>query len=83
MDSWLGSTKRSLIMSWGPPARTTSDGGTGEVLIYANQAYDAYNRISYYKYTMFYVYPGGTIYHWLTRTERVPPQQVNVDFYPH
>jgi hypothetical protein len=72
-----------LILSWGPPARTTSDGGSGEVLIYASTVYDAYNRISYYKYTMFYIYSGGTIYHWLTKSGRIPPQQMDVDVYLH
>lgn len=35
MNSWLGSTKQNLIMSWGPPDRIASDGGTGEILVYA------------------------------------------------
>ena len=39
MDSWLGHSKQELIMKWGPPARTASDGGTGEILVYAQQVY--------------------------------------------
>lgn len=35
MNSWLGSIKHKLILSWGPPARTASNVGTAEILIYA------------------------------------------------
>jgi hypothetical protein len=39
MNSWVGSTKQNLIMSWGPPLRTTDDGAGGEILVYAKQVY--------------------------------------------
>jgi hypothetical protein len=39
MDSWIGSSKKDLIMSWGPPDRIASDGGDGEILVYAKQVY--------------------------------------------
>jgi hypothetical protein len=39
MDSWIGSSKKDLIMNWGPPDRTASDGSGGEILIYAKQVY--------------------------------------------
>jgi len=34
MDSWMGSTKAELILEWGTPTQTTSDGQGGEILIY-------------------------------------------------
>jgi hypothetical protein len=34
MDSWIGSHQSDLIASWGPPARTASDGKGGTILIY-------------------------------------------------
>lgn len=34
MSSWMGSPQSSLIMSWGPPTRSTSDGAGGTILIY-------------------------------------------------
>ena len=34
MDSWMGSQKSALILSWGPPTRTESDGNGGEILVY-------------------------------------------------
>lgn len=83
MDSWLGAPKKSLIMQLGPPDRVASDGSNGEILIYGAQYYNAYYRITTYRYTMYFVYPGGTIYHWLIKEGRVPPQQMDVDMYIH
>jgi hypothetical protein len=34
MQSWMGSTAQQLILSWGPPTRTSSDGAGGSILIY-------------------------------------------------
>lgn len=39
MDSWVGHTKQELLMSWGPPARVSSDGAGGEIIVYARQVY--------------------------------------------
>ena len=78
MDTWIGDTKQHLIMSWGPPARTASDGGTGQILIYAFPFWS-----SSWKYKMFYVDSTDKIYHWFMKTEYVPPAQLNVDMYIH
>lgn len=86
MDSWIGKTKQNLIMSWGPPERTESDGGTGEVLVYSSKYYNSYYRTTTYRYTMFFVYSrrsGGTVYHWLINQGTVPPEQLNIDMYLH
>ena len=82
LDPWLGSTKKELIMSWGPPIRTVSDGGTGEILVYADQSYlpEANNvrRDIYWVYKYMYVNSDGKIYHWLNKASRIPPTEVSV-----
>ena len=84
LDPWLGATKKELIMSWGPPIRTTSDGGTGEVLVYVAQGEFAAtpgNRPDkFWNYTYMYVDTTGRIYHWLRKASRVPPTDVGVIF---
>ncbi|MBS1671330.1 MAG: hypothetical protein JST94_07750 [Bacteroidetes bacterium] len=39
MNSWIGHTKRDLIMQFGPPSRTADDGANGEIVVYAKQVY--------------------------------------------
>ena len=34
MASWVGHSKQELYQSMGPPNNVTSDGGSGEILIY-------------------------------------------------
>ena len=34
MQSWVGNTQHDLILKWGPPTRTASDGADGIILIY-------------------------------------------------
>lgn len=34
MTLWEGRTQVELIASWGPPTQTTTDGSTGQILIY-------------------------------------------------
>lgn len=74
MGSWMGAQKKDLILSWGPPTRTTSDGNGGEVLVYSNQF--AYNYQSYWKHTMFYVNSYNKVYHWIIQKNAIPPTQV-------
>lgn len=85
MDSWLGSTKQELIMQWGPPARTASDGGTGEILVYANQGYypgiNGIGAFTFWNYQYMYADSDGKIYYWMTRRERVPPTQIDLNIY--
>lgn len=78
MDSWLGHQANELIKSWGPPARTTSDGNNGKVLIYHSSSYNAYNRVTTYEYKMFYTDPSNKIYYWKTDYSQVAPQQIDV-----
>lgn len=93
----MGHSKQDLIMKWGPPARYTSDGGNGEILVYAKQVYlppssssfytpgtvtTSYDQgLNYYDYTFFYVNTNGNIYHWLTQRQSIPPQQIDLTVY--
>lgn len=81
MNSWLGNTKQHLIMKWGPPARTSSDGGEGEILIYSTPF--AYYGNNYYRYHMFYVNNENKIYHWLIQTGQIPPQRLDMNVFIH
>lgn len=85
MDSWLGSTKQQLIMSWGPPDRTTSDGGSGEILVFATQGYwPGYNgqgAFTYWDTKYMYLDSQGKIYYWMIKRERVPPTQIDLNIY--
>ena len=85
MDSWLGKSKPQLIRSWGTPDIIISDGGDGEVLIYPSHIYMPLyypgGKFNYYDYKMFYVRPDGTLYHWTTKTENIPPHQIEFHAY--
>ena len=35
MESWLGKSESELILAWGPPQNTASDGNGGKVLVYS------------------------------------------------
>ena len=86
LDPWLGATKKELILNWGPPIRTTSDGGTGEILVYAEQgdqpATATSRAYAFWSYTYMYVDTTGKIYHWLRKASRVPPTDVGVIIRP-
>jgi len=80
LDSWMGSTKQNIIMSWGPPQRTDSDGNNGEVLVYSKQVYMPNLSVNYWDYTMIYVNDLGKIYHWKTSKQSIAPTQIDVRF---
>lgn len=77
MDSWLHHSKHELILKWGPPVRTTSDGADGEILIYCSTRY--YDGNTFYNYRMFYANGSGEIYSWRISNDNVPPQQLNLN----
>jgi hypothetical protein len=83
MDSWLGHTRQDLIMNWGPPQRTASDGGTGEILVYSRHVYMNLpsGLINYYEYKMMYINSEGRIYHWMIQNQQVPPTQIDLNVY--
>jgi hypothetical protein len=74
MKSWVGSTEHELILDWGPPTRTASDGSDGRILIYeydrgggkvhVNDNGDVTIRAGSVSTRMFYVNGKGVIYSW-------------------
>lgn len=87
LNTWLGSSKQQLILKWGPPDRTASDGGTGEILVYASQIYypgiNGTGAYTYWYYKYMYANSEGIIYHWLTKAEQIPPTQIDLTIYKH
>lgn len=69
-------------MQLGPPTKTDSDGGSGQILVYANRIYVpamGYNpAIDMWQYKMFYVNSSDIIYHWLYRRNPNPPERIDV-----
>ncbi|GGC18302.1 hypothetical protein GCM10011386_07760 [Parapedobacter defluvii] len=70
-------------MNWGPPARVASDGGDGEILVYAKEEYLNFTKqtFHFYDYKMFYVNKKGKIYHWVTQRQHIPPMQIDLNVY--
>lgn len=80
LNSWMGMPKQKLILSWGPPIRTADDGNGGEILIYAKRTYVQQYGWNWWDYKMMYANNEGTLYHWRTSREHVPPTEVVVSF---
>jgi len=83
MDSWMNHTEHEIIMSWGPPSTTNSDGNGGKVLTWSNPLYLTLPNgqpLSMYQYKDMYINSSGRIYSWRTHNERIPPVQVDVRF---
>ncbi|MGB8193254.1 MAG: hypothetical protein WCF67_15095 [Chitinophagaceae bacterium] len=80
LNSWVGKDKSDLIMKWGPPTQTTSDGKGGEVLVYAHRVYSntGGNVYDAWQYRMMYADTNGKIYHWLFKQNPNPPERVDV-----
>ena len=78
LDTWLvGGTKQKLYLSWGPPTRTTTDGDTGEILIY-DQDQRGYDGSNFTHRTMFYVRSDGKIYTWKVYNTPIAPIEVHL-----
>lgn len=54
---WIGESKVSLVMSWGPPTTKRSDLKGGEIYVYKRS-----NGFTTWV-TNFYIYSSGRIYH--------------------
>lgn len=81
LNTWIGQPKQNLIYSWGPPAQTADDGNGGQILVYGNRVSAPSLNLDYWDITMFYVDSDGKIYHWLKKSEQVPPTQVVITTY--
>lgn len=71
MDSWLGSTKHELILKFGLPDQSGSDGNGGEVVVYTASYF--YGSNVWYKNRAFYLNSNGKVYRWLVKTTPQPP----------
>lgn len=90
LDSWMGSTKQNLIISWGPPQRVFDNSPNGEILVYAKQVYIAPTTYyygnnpttivgqNYWNYTYMYINTESKVYYWRTEKQQVPPQQIDL-----
>jgi hypothetical protein len=80
MSSWVGESKHDLIQRWGPPAETTSDGSTGEILVYARRVYYQLGAtpVDYWEYRFMYVDRSGTIYNYLFKKNPNPPDRLDL-----
>ena len=86
MDSWKGSTEHQVIMQFGAPTQTTSDGAGGKVLNYTDhQSTSVLNPYNPYRtsvntydnswYKEFYINSEGKVYSW--RTNYPNPRELN------
>jgi hypothetical protein len=67
MDSWLGATKNALLLEYGAPNRTSSDGAGGEILVFEDlrRAYIADHGLTTAVHTCsFYINKEGKVYYW-------------------
>jgi hypothetical protein len=87
MDSWLGSSKQNLIMTWGPPEKVIENSPNGTILVYVNRVYTEPILISgayvggenYWRYKYMYVDNNGKIYHWRIDKQQIAPEQIDLN----
>lgn len=65
MDTWIGSSKKDLLLKWGSPNSVTSDGNGGEIVsFYEYDKIMVYNTLVTRKYTYsFYIDSQQKVYH--------------------
>jgi len=80
MNSWLGQSKQEVVLKWGPPNSTTSDGNKGEIYVYATQC-SRLNGQVYWYYRMLYLNEKEKVYYWMVKEENVPPTQIDIRSY--
>jgi hypothetical protein len=84
MNSWGNQSIQSVILKWGPPVTTTSDGSpNGHIYIWQYLRYASVNTQGqgtnpYYHLREFYVNSRGIIYSWRTDNKNVPVVNVYV-----
>lgn len=86
MDSWLGVTEHEVIMRFGSPTTTSSDGSEGKIVKYtSSQTNTVFTPNTVYGrtattydnsvYIEFYINKEGKVYHW--RTNHAPGKQLD------
>lgn len=94
MNSHLNKNSYNLILSYGQPIRKDIDGNGGQIWIWAYNIYNAGYTIyggqniyvppqNYWRYKMFYIGANDIVYHWLYKTEQIPPQRIDMTVYQH
>jgi len=80
MNSWMGSTKQNLYMSWGPPSAIASDGKSGEIHTWSVQGvYQmSYGPVNYWEHRRFWINSDDKVYHWQVQRSQIPPTQLDV-----
>ncbi|MHB8403622.1 MAG: hypothetical protein ACYDCN_16610 [Bacteroidia bacterium] len=94
MNMSLQQNTQYLMMNYGAPTEKVSDGGDGEIWVYATNIYRAPYTLygssgastyvpssNYWQYKMFYVNKQKIVYHWLYKTETIPPQRIDMSIY--
>lgn len=97
MNSWIGHSKQELIMSFGIPSRIESDGAGGEIVVFAQQIYQAPSNntiyteggsstvhnsgYNFWAYKLFFINKEGKVYHWLTQNQQIPPTQIDLSIF--
>lgn len=70
LDSWIGTTRKSLLGSWGLPEKEGDDGDGGSIMAYKT------TDMRGTKWTSFYINENGIVYKWSTNP--IPPQTIYV-----
>lgn len=70
MESWMGAAAKDLILKWGPPDKTDTDGAGGNVYTWRKytepqRGYDGQVLVAGYTTTyMFWAAQDGKLYNW-------------------
>lgn len=85
-NTWTGKTKQELMMHFGPPNQVMDDGAGGEILIYETQSnmpttvFDSTGTRPIqasagivHNYRYFWVDSSKRIYHYLAKSNLIPP----------
>lgn len=78
LDNWLGHTKQELVLNWGPPSQTDSDGNGGEILTYSNVYKSPFTGDYFDKIRLMYVDASAKVYAWRQYQRKVNPTQIIV-----
>lgn len=80
LDSWIGSTKKEVVMRYGPPEMTTTDTDGGEIITYTNSYNAGYANTVWTttQFLHFYLGKDGLVYHCLYNKSREPIPVIQV-----
>lgn len=79
MDTWVGHSSQEIIETWGPPNKIVIDDKGGEIMVYAVPRVGPYNN--YWQYRFMFLDKDHKIYHWVMRSDVIPPEQLKIEFH--